>query len=112
MAWPTPVKIITALAVVALIHVMSVVISPAGPSNSCALSHSFQHSVLAPQNHISSRKLRLLIPINERFARKESSNFCKTVFSALVHGYEPTLLNWNLDGDSNFMKRMKVLGMP
>lgn len=54
-------------------------------------------------------KLHLLLPVNARIAER-SPNFCKTLFSAIVHGYEPTILNWDTTGDSGFMQRQKVFG--
>ena len=54
----------------------------------CAFSQS--HQVPTQQRYFP--KLHLLLPINARIA-EESPNFCKTLFSSLVHGYEPTILN-------------------
>jgi hypothetical protein len=53
--------------------------------------------------------VHLLLPINAGAARN-SQGFCKTLFSALVHGYEPTVINWDVERDWEFMQRMKVTG--
>jgi hypothetical protein len=58
---------------------------------------------------LTSRNLHLLLPVNARTARA-SPYFCKTLLSALVHGYQPTILNWDVDGDASFMQKMKVIG--
>jgi hypothetical protein len=56
------------------------------------------------------KKLHLLLPV-DKHAANESPNFCKTLLSALVHGYEPTVINWNAEGDRSRMQTMKVFGM-
>jgi hypothetical protein len=63
-----------------------------------------------PQLYRAHRKLHLLLPVDEESARS-GPEFCKTLLSALVHGYEPTILNWDREGDRGFMQRMKVVGM-
>ena len=53
--------------------------------------------------------MHLLLPINAE-ATGNSQGFCKTLFSAIVHGYEPTVVNWDVERDWQFMQRMKVIG--
>jgi hypothetical protein len=55
-------------------------------------------------------KLHLVLPIDAR-AAKQSRNFCKVLLSALVHGYEPTVVNWHLEGERMWLHRMKISGM-
>lgn len=61
---------------------------------------------------VSNRRLHFLLPIDAH-AAGASSGFCKTTLSALVHGYEPIILNWDVDpeGDVQFAQRMKVFGV-
>jgi hypothetical protein len=66
------------------------------------------HFQSVPDKH--HRKLHLLLPVDEGSA-KSGPEFCKTLLSALVHGYEPIILNWDREGDREFMQRMKVFGM-
>jgi hypothetical protein len=54
------------------------------------------------------RKLYHLIPINSGLA---GARFCKTLLSSVVHGYNPMILNWEIQGDGAFMQRHKVIGM-
>jgi len=64
-------------------------------------------SVLHPESQPTQyRTLHFLLPI-DKVAAKEPA-FCKTLLSALVHGYEPTILNWDVEGDYFFMQRGKV----
>jgi hypothetical protein len=58
----------------------------------------------------TTRILHLLLPIDAR-AAAEGPNFCKSLLSALVHGYDPIIINWDVHGDVEFMQRMKVLGI-
>lgn len=57
--------------------------------------------------------MHLILPVNAGAAKDELGAFCKTLFSALVHGYEPTIVNWDADGrgDWLFMQRLKVNGL-
>jgi rRNA maturation protein Rpf1 len=55
------------------------------------------------------RRLLLLLPINERAARA-SWSFCTTIMSAIVHGYDPIIINWDADGNSTFLQISKVSG--
>jgi len=57
-----------------------------------------------------ARRLHYLLPINVQAARS-SPGFCKVLLSALVHGYEPTILNWEAEGDVAYLHRMKVFGV-
>jgi len=77
----------------------------------CTPSYSLSDSVPAAQ-HQYDRKVHLILPVNAGAARDELGAFCKTLFSALVHGYEPTIVNWDADGrgDWLFMQRLKVNG--
>jgi len=61
------------------------------------------------QQH-NRRKLHFLVPVNSKAAQGRAP-FCKTIFSAIVHGYEPTVINWDLDAGWDIMQRMKVVGM-
>jgi hypothetical protein len=72
-----------------------------------------QQSYDVSSNITARQRLHLLIPVDAQ-AASTSSTFCKTILSALVHGYEPILLNWDVktDGDGLFAQRMKVFGMP
>jgi hypothetical protein len=56
------------------------------------------------------KKVHLLLPV-DKHAAQASPNFCKTLISVLVHGYEPTVINWNVEGDDSTMHAMKVFGM-
>jgi len=63
-------------------------------------------SLLNAQNET---KLHLLVPVNSG-AGQGSPKFCKTLVSAFVHGYQPIILNWDVEGDRGFMQHMKVYG--
>jgi len=56
------------------------------------------------------RKLHLLLPLNSGVGTN-SPHFCKTLFSAIVHGYEPTVVNWDRQGNWKDMQRGKVYGV-
>jgi hypothetical protein len=58
---------------------------------------------------LNDTKLHLLLPINSG-SGQGTPNFCKTLISAFVHGYQPIILNWNTDGGREYMQRMKVYG--
>jgi hypothetical protein len=58
----------------------------------------------------SSKRLHVLLPINGNLGLN-STNFCKTLISAMVHGYQPTIINWDLDGDLWNMQKAKVTGI-
>src|ERR1700736_1035658 len=64
------------------------------------------HPAAIPFQQRSRRKVHLLLPVDEKAAR-EGSAFCKTLLSALVHGYEPIILNWHLGLDFESMQRIK-----
>jgi hypothetical protein len=61
-------------------------------------------------HHLPYPKLHLLLPVNEK-ATKGGSGFCKTLLSVLVHGYEPIILNWDLDLGASAMQGIKIQGM-
>jgi hypothetical protein len=65
---------------------------------------------LTPAESPPPRRLHVLLPINENLARR-SPNFCKTLVSAMVHGYKPTIINWDVEGDGSFMQKAKVTGI-
>ena len=65
--------------------------------------------VTSPSPQVYLRKVHLLLPV-DKHAAQTSSNFCKTLLSALVHGYEPTIINWNVESSPSAMHRMKVFG--
>ena len=47
--------------------------------------------IVTPHKHV-----HLLIPLTPNFHNAES---CKTIMAAIVHGYEPIIVNWALTGD-------------
>jgi len=65
------------------------------------------HPVPAQQHY--DRKVHLLLPVNAG-AAGNSQGFCKTLLSAIVHGDEPTVVNWDMERDWELMQRMKVIG--
>ena len=60
------------------------------------------------QKH-NERKLHTLFPVNSG-AGNRSVEFCRTLLSALVHGYEPIVINWDAEQDAFGMQRMKATG--
>jgi hypothetical protein len=56
----------------------------------------------------NNRKLHLLLPINSDATTTLA--FCRTLFSTLVHGYNPIIINWNATGDREELQRLKVYG--
>ena len=54
------------------------------------------------------RKLYHLLPINSGIG---GARFCKALLSAVVHGYDPLILNWEMHGEVGDMQRQKVIGM-
>jgi hypothetical protein len=77
----------------------------------CIPSYSLSDSVPAQYQYV--RKVHLILPVNAGAAKDGLGSFCKTLFSALVHGYEPTIVNWDADGQGDwlFMQRLKVNGL-
>jgi hypothetical protein len=63
----------------------------------------------AYHNHNQHRKLHLLFPVNEGVGA-HSRHLCRALLAAIVHGYEPTIINWNRDGDWHFMQKSKIWG--
>ncbi|KAJ7463401.1 hypothetical protein B0H11DRAFT_2052815 [Mycena galericulata] len=57
---------------------------------------------------LSSRRLFHLLPVNREGA---GPLFCKVLMSSLIHGYSPIILNWEAQGDENWMQRLKVAGV-
>lgn len=58
------------------------------------------------------RKLHLLLPINSGAAMQSQARFCKTVLSALINGYEPTVINWDVGEASGYeLQIKKITGM-
>ena len=103
-------SIIFALGGIALSTVLFLgFIHPATRHSFCTPSHSLPSSVLTTQRP-HDRKLHLLVPINAG-AAKGSRQFCQTLLSAIVHGYVPTIINWDVEHEWMQMQRMKVTGM-
>ncbi|KAJ7625565.1 hypothetical protein FB45DRAFT_921783 [Roridomyces roridus] len=57
---------------------------------------------------LPTRRLFHLLPANKAGA---GAFFCKALMSSLVHGYSPIILNWEAQGDSSYMQRLKVAGV-
>jgi hypothetical protein len=93
-----------ALGLLVLFSALSLILlSPVTRQHVCALS---TNSVPVQQH--DQRKLHFLVPVNSGVGQGHPT-FCKTIFSAIVHGYEPTVINWHLtEGD---MHRLKIAGM-
>jgi len=87
----------TSFAVVALLAVILLALHPQTRQTFCKPSR------LVPVQH---RTLHFLLPIDKEAAKRPA--FCKSLLSALVHGYEPTIINWDAEGDYFFMQRVKV----
>jgi hypothetical protein len=105
-----PTRIIFPLSVVALFIVIFIALHPSTRDTICAISNSIPHSATTRPHSDYSRRLHLLLPVNAG-AAGQSSAFCKTLLSAVVHGYSPIVLNWDVEGDYDFMQRLKVTGM-
>jgi hypothetical protein len=104
MVSPTRPNVIFALGVLALFSVVSLAIFHPATRTFCFPPHS----VLVQKAY--ERKVHLLVPINKGAAKK-SEAFCKTLLSTLIHGYEPIIINWDVDHNWEFMQRLKVIGM-
>jgi len=104
------VNVFFALGVLGLFTIISLaLLHPLTPTASCP--QSLHPSISARPNYNYNRKVHLLLPINAGAASEHAQFFCKTLFSSLVHGYEPTILNWDLELDWQPMRRMKVAGV-
>jgi len=82
---------------------------------SLCTSLSFTNPVVESANqhqYSKHRDVHVLIPIDKKAANDSGSKFCKTIFSAIVHGYQPVILNWEA-GDHGWFggQRLKVLGI-
>jgi hypothetical protein len=102
-----PTRIVTFTLGVALFILIFLALHPLARNTLCTLSNSLPHSATDIPQIDSSRKLHLLLPVNAG-AAGQSSSFCKTLLSAVAHGYSPIILNWDVDGDYYFMQRLKV----
>jgi hypothetical protein len=56
----------------------------------------------------SPPRLHLFIPINKGAA---GLRFCRSIMTAVLHGYDPVIYNWNKVGDGGSMQIAKVTGM-
>lgn len=52
-------------------------------------------SVPKVEEPVDSRRLHLLIPLNAAAHEKHQRHTCRLLLSALVNGYEPTIINWS-----------------
>jgi hypothetical protein len=85
---------------------------PATTKTFCTPSYSVPHSVPYHSAQLQhDRKVHLILPINAGAAGRSAGPFCKTLLSTLVHGYEPTIVNWDIELDEDSMMRRKVNGM-
>jgi hypothetical protein len=103
-----PTRIIFVLSGVTLFTVTFFSLLHPAARDSICTPHVLSHST-PPQQR--DRKLHLLFPINAGAAKAQAGPFCKTLLSAIVHGYDPIIINWDVDRDWMFMQRMKVIGV-
>jgi len=105
-----PRNITLSFSCIALCTVIALILFyPNTPQTLCTPSYSVSHSASA-QLHQDDRKVHIILPINAGAAGR-SPGFCKTLLSILVHGYVPTIVNWDIELDGGSMMRLKVDGI-